>query len=44
MTVHVDGESDLSVVDETFAQGTIALHSWGSDNVEFRRIKMSPAP
>lgn len=44
MTVYVDGEADLSVVDETFAQGTIALHSWGSDNVEFRRIKMSPTP
>lgn len=40
ITIFVDGEEDFSVSDQTFASGTIALHSWGSDNVEFRRIKM----
>jgi outer membrane protein assembly factor BamB len=42
ITIFVDGEEDFSVADQTFASGTIALHSWGSDNVEFRRIKMRP--
>ena len=40
ITIFVDGEEDFSVTDQTFASGTIALHSWGSDSVEFRRLKM----
>lgn len=42
--VHVDGEEDFSVVDNTFGHGTVALHSWGSDSVEFRRLRMRPQP
>jgi len=38
--IFVDGEEDFSISDDTFSSGTIALHSWGSDSVEFRRIKM----
>lgn len=38
--IFVDGEEDFSISDATFASGTIALHSWGSDSVGFRRIKM----
>lgn len=44
ITVYVDGEEDLSAVDERFARGTVALHSWGSDSVEFRRIRMQGHP
>lgn len=40
ITVYVDGQEDLSAVDERFAHGTVALHSWGSDSVEFRRVRM----
>jgi len=44
ITVWVDGEEDFSIHDESFDHGTIALHSWGSDSVEFRRIRMRPMP
>lgn len=40
ITVYVDGQEDLSAVDERFTRGTVALHSWGSDSVEFRRVRM----
>ena len=43
ITVFVDGEEDFSISDDRFARGTIALHSWGSDNVEYRNLMMRPA-
>lgn len=43
ITVEVDGEKDFSIEDDRFAAGTLALYSWGSDNVEFRNIVIRPA-
>lgn len=40
ITVSIDGRKVFQVRDETFAAGTLALHSWGSDSVRFRRVKM----
>ncbi len=37
--VTVDGEEDFSVRDGRFGKGTIALYSWGSTNVEFRKVR-----
>lgn len=42
ITVYVDGDQDMSVRDETFRRGTIALHCWGSDNVSFRNVVLRP--
>jgi hypothetical protein len=38
ITVYVNGRKDLEAVDETFRRGTIALYSWGSKGVQFRRM------
>lgn len=40
ITVVIDGKEVFKVRDDSFAQGTMALHSWGTDNVRFRRVKM----
>ncbi len=40
--VLVDGEEDFSVSDDRFDAGTIALHSWGSDKVQFRNLRFTP--
>ncbi len=40
MTVYVDGQEDLSAVDDRYTKGTVALHSWGSDSAKFRRVRM----
>ena len=41
ITVSIDGEEVFRVRDKAFSAGGIALHSWGSDHVRFRRIKMT---
>ncbi len=43
ITIWIDGQEDMSVTDDRFQHGTIALHSWGSQNVEFRGIRMQPS-
>lgn len=40
LRVHIDGEEVFDVEDSTYPAGTIALHSWGSTGVEFRRIAL----
>jgi outer membrane protein assembly factor BamB len=40
ITVEVDGEEDFRVSDERFSQGTIALHNWGSSQIEFRNLRL----
>ena len=40
--VFVDGEPEFDVRDERFAEGTIALYSWGSENVQFRNLRFRP--
>ena len=42
LTVFVDGEKDLEIEDETLAQGTVALYSWGTTGVQFRAIRLQP--
>ncbi|MEX1039716.1 MAG: family 16 glycoside hydrolase [Pirellulaceae bacterium] len=42
LTVWVDGEKDFEVEDEAFAQGTLALHSWGTQGVRFRGVRVAP--
>jgi len=37
--VAVDGEAVFEVRDRTFARGSFALHSWGSQGVDFRAIR-----
>jgi outer membrane protein assembly factor BamB len=41
--VLVDGVEDFRVSDESFQQGSIALHNWGSSKIEFRNIRMRRA-
>lgn len=43
LRVDLDGETLLEARDNTFSQGTIGLHCWGSDNVKFRDILWEPA-
>jgi outer membrane protein assembly factor BamB len=43
LTIAVDGKDDFSLSDETFQQGTIALHNWGSSKIEFRNLSLRPA-
>ncbi len=40
LRVIIDGEVVFAVEDSTHRAGTIALHSWGSTGVEFRRIAL----
>jgi len=40
--VFLDGERILYATDGTHPRGTIALHSWGSTGVQFRRITFDP--
>jgi len=42
LIVWVDGEKDFEVEDETFAEGTLALHSWGTQGVRFRGVRVAP--
>jgi hypothetical protein len=42
ITVWVDGEKDFEVEDSTLKQGTIALHSWGTQAVRFRGVRFGP--
>ena len=42
ITVFVDGEKDLEAVDETFAEGTIALYAWGCAGAKFRSVRWVP--
>ena len=37
--VLVDDQEDFSISDEHFDSGSIALYSWGSENVEFRNLR-----
>ena len=39
ITVYVDGQKDLEAVDETFADGTIALYAWGCAGAKFRNVR-----
>ncbi len=43
ISIAVDGEDDLSITDSRFAQGTLALHSWGSNKLDFRNLRFIPA-
>ena len=43
ISVYVDGELDLEVVDETFPKGAFALYSWGSTGAKFRNVKWRSA-
>jgi outer membrane protein assembly factor BamB len=46
LQIAMDGDLILETDDPTFALGTVGLHSWGSDKVQFRnlRIKGLTAP
>ena len=39
ITVCVDGQKDLEAVDETFADGAIALYAWGCAGARFRNVR-----
>ncbi len=43
LRVEMDGETLLEAEDATFSSGTIGLHCWGSDKVQFRDILWEPA-
>jgi len=42
--VIVDGQEDFMVEDNRFATGTIALYTWGCQNVQFRSLRFIPNP
>jgi hypothetical protein len=42
ITVYVDDQKDLEAVDETFAEGTIALYAWGCAGAKFRNVRWTP--
>ena len=42
VTVYVDGVKDLEAVDTTFAEGAIALYSWGCAGAKFRNVRWTP--
>ena len=42
LEVRIDGERAFLVEDDTHPRGTLALHSWGSTGVEFRRVRFAP--
>lgn len=41
--VELDGQPLLSARDTTFTKGTVGLYSWGSDNVQYRAVRLQPA-
>lgn len=40
LQINFDGQHLLEASDTTFSSGTIGLHSWGSDKVQYRNIRM----
>lgn len=44
LTVLLDGQEQLTADDATLPQGTLALHTWGSDRTQFRAIRLEAAP
>jgi outer membrane protein assembly factor BamB len=42
LSIAVDDEDDMSVTDDRFQRGTLALHCWGSNQVEFRNLSFRP--
>ncbi len=40
LQIDLDGQRLLEASDSTFPTGTIGLHSWGSDKVQFRNIRL----
>ncbi len=42
LQIDLDGERLLEASDAAFPKGSIGLHSWGSDKVQFRNIRLQP--
>jgi hypothetical protein len=40
LQIDLDEQRLLEASDSTFSTGTIGLHSWGSDKVQFRNIRL----
>jgi len=42
LRIELDGDEILKATDSTFQRGSIGLHSWGSDRVQFRNMRLQP--